>query len=321
MSKKLTNDEFLQKLKERNSNVTPLEEYKSAWVKIQFKCNLCNDIFKSTPTNICMIRSCKKCYEKDKFKFQNHEEFIKFSKNLFGDQFIYLSSFKTLKEPIKFKCVICEKTIDQRTDQHLKRGCRSCIKSKQIQGQTLTNEQFLERLKKVHGDRFVPLDTYVKSYIKMKYLCTLCNNINYSKPNSLLESKGCIYCSMSMGENRIRCILNDYKIEYIQEHIFPDCKSIRHLEFDFYIPSLNLCIEYQGPQHYRIFKFNACSQEQAEKSFEITKRNDLIKKNYCAENGIKLIEIKYTQFKGIEYILKQNGIIPDCKSLPKDGSF
>ena len=32
---------------------------------------------------------------------------------------------------------------------------------------------------------------------------------------------------------------------------FKDCKDKRQLPFDFYLPSYNVCIEYQGEQHYR----------------------------------------------------------------------
>jgi len=64
-------------------------------------------------------------------------------------------------------------------------------------------------------------------------------------------------------------------------------KFCRPLFFDFYIPSLNTVIEYDGEQHFRAStKFGGLK-------FDTTVENDLIKNNYCKENNINLIRIPY----------------------------
>ena len=57
-------------------------------------------------------------------------------------------------------------------------------------------------------------------------------------------------------------------------------KSCRILEdyvsFDFYLPEHNICIEYDGQQHYRpVNKFGG------EPQFKIGQKNDNIKSQYC----------------------------------------
>ena len=60
----------------------------------------------------------------------------------------------------------------------------------------------------------------------------------------------------------------------------------------------NICIEYQGKQHYEpILYFGG------EDNFELIVKHDKIKKNYCVENNIKLIEISYLDFNNITTIL------------------
>lgn len=60
------------------------------------------------------------------------------------------------------------------------------------------------------------------------------------------------------------------------------------LPFDFYLPELNICIEYDGEQHFKENRHFG-GKEYLEK----TKYHDQIKNEYCKNNNIKLIRIKY----------------------------
>ena len=75
------------------------------------------------------------------------------------------------------------------------------------------------------------------------------------------------------------------------------------MRFDFYIPHLNLCIEFDGELHYKPVKFFG-----GKKSFEKAKYLDQVKNKYCELNKINLIRISYMQFNDINYILEK--IIP-----------
>lgn len=68
---------------------------------------------------------------------------------------------------------------------------------------------------------------------------------------------------------------------------FDECKNKRHLPFDFYIPEQNLCIEFNGTQHYKMSTYFG------EESFKKTQINDEIKRNFCKENNVQLLIIKY----------------------------
>ena len=83
--------------------------------------------------------------------------------------------------------------------------------------------------------------------------------------------------------------------------MFKECKNIFPLPFDFYIPHKDICIEYDGEQHYKPIEYFG-----GVKKFKRLKRNDNIKNKYCKENNIKLIRIKYSQYKNIDKILKKS---------------
>ena len=70
--------------------------------------------------------------------------------------------------------------------------------------------------------------------------------------------------------------------------------------FDFYIPKSNICIEYDGMQHYQPIEHFGGEERQKEDNIR-----DNIKTEYCKNNNIKLIRISYLDFEKIEEILKQ----------------
>ena len=97
--------------------------------------------------------------------------------------------------------------------------------------------------------------------------------------------------------------LKALNIKYIEQYKFNDCIYKDKLIFDFYIPSLNTCIEYDGEGHYKPFRFNK-DKETMQKKLEETQIRDAIKTQYCKDNNIKLIRIPYFEFDNIDEILK-----------------
>lgn len=87
-------------------------------------------------------------------------------------------------------------------------------------------------------------------------------------------------------------------IEFIEQFRFDDCRYKNPLPFDFYLPKLNVLIEFDGEQHDRPIE-----RWGGEKAFVLQKKRDLIKNEYCIDKKIKLIRIKY--YENIEKKLEQ----------------
>lgn len=103
---------------------------------------------------------------------------------------------------------------------------------------------------------------------------------------------------MSRAEKKIADYLMGNGLAFIREHYFNDLTHKGKplvLFFDFYLPKYNVCIEYDGQQHYT-HEFNG-------KHTGNLARNDYIKTQYCKKNGVKLLRIKYTQFHFIEKVI------------------
>jgi hypothetical protein len=107
----------------------------------------------------------------------------------------------------------------------------------------------------------------------------------------------------SYGEQEVGKILDDLSIRYEKEYEFTDCTNTkegrfcRKLPFDFYLPELNTCIEYDGEQHFK--ESNLYGPEK----FLATKKNDVLKNDFCKKNNIKLIRLHY-KLKDLEENLK-----------------
>ena len=77
-------------------------------------------------------------------------------------------------------------------------------------------------------------------------------------------------------------------------------------KFDFYLPMLNTCIEYDREQHFsKIFNFDT------DKSFQQRQQHDIEKNNYCLNNGITLIRIPYIQYS----FLNIKDLLPDSSNF------
>lgn len=102
----------------------------------------------------------------------------------------------------------------------------------------------------------------------------------------------------SKGEHKIRNYLIEQNLKYNLQKKFDDCKNVRPLPFDFYIPKYKTLIEFNGIQHYE-----PISHFGGEEQLRIQKKNDAIKKKFAKENGFDFIEISYEKENDIVKIL------------------
>jgi protein-arginine kinase activator protein McsA len=172
-------------------------------------------------------------------------------------------------------------------------GCKPCF----CVSRRKPVEKFLEQAHDIHGNLYdYSSMQYVDTNTKIAIICTRCKKTFYQMPSLHIgQGNGCPHC-ISRGEKKIAAILNVLGIKYEKEARFPDCRGIggKPLRFDFYIPSLNICIEYDGRQHW----------DKSSKFWnQWLKKHDKIKNNFCKSKGIKLRRISNADFEKIKPIL------------------
>lgn len=182
-------------------------------------------------------------------------------------------------------------------DVFLNSECKEC--------QRLTYNEVKRR---IESQGYTLLSTEYKSYHdKLLVQCPQGHTYEVQLAN-FDYGKRCPHCqNVYKGENKIKEVLDSFNIEYKIQYVFKDCKYVQVMPFDFYIPSLNLCIEYDGEQHFKPICFGGSyTKEELQERFQIRKLKDEIKNEYCKTNNIKLLRIPYTEFDNIEHILKNN---------------
>lgn len=118
----------------------------------------------------------------------------------------------------------------------------------------------------------------------------------------------CNICTAKISniEFKVQDFLENNNIRYTSQYRFKECKDKKPLPFDFYLKDYNACIEVDGEQHFYNNGFYLKSNR-PDTSFEDRQKKDKIKDDFCKENRILLIRLKYNKIRNGEFekILKQ----------------
>lgn len=204
------------------------------------------------------------------------------------------------------QCQYCqEKTVrlvrsgDLRSGKSTNCGCRKREKLQERNKKTAKNitGQYFGYLEAIE-----PTEKRQNTYVVWKCICHNCGKIHYATVHDLLKGHtiSCGCATMSCGELKIKQLLEENNIPFIQEYsfndcIFPDTNSKGY--FDFFVNN-NYIIEFDGSQHFSSMKYNNCGWNTQENHLKI-KEHDKVKNNYCFIHDIPLIRIPYTHYKNI----------------------
>jgi very-short-patch-repair endonuclease len=287
---KYTNEEFINKSNKIHNNKFNYElvKYINAHTKIKLICSV-HGIFEQLPYQHLNGHGCKKCADKEngKNKRKGKNKFIEESKKIHHNKYDYsLINYMNAHTKIKIICKehgIFEQTPSAHTNN--KQGCPICANNIK-----LTIEQFIEKSIISHNNKYnYSLANYIDNRTKIKIICPIHGEFE-QRPTDHMRGIGCQICQDSKGEKTIKEFLNNKNIEYINQKKFDGCKYKRNLKFDFYLPKYNIVIEYDGQQHYTTYRF-----EKNTDKLKIRQLRDEIKTEYCKNNNIQLIRIKYNE--------------------------
>lgn len=265
--------------------------FKSLDTKILIICPKHGEFWQK-PKNHVNGNGCPLCgiEKRNKSLESNQEIFVGKANMIHNYKYSYTKTkYKSVNVLVTITCPI-HGDFTQKPGTHLSgSGCQLCGKSIKK-----TTSSFISEAIGVHRNRY----DYSKSEYRGAYekICIICPEHGEFLQGARyhLQGQGCPKCQKSLGEIKIGDFLKDKNIEYIEQHRFLDCKNKNTLPFDFYLPSYNMCIEYDGRQH-----SNTDSKYYSDDIFI----NDNIKTKYCIDNSVELIRISYRDYKNIEDIL------------------
>lgn len=276
---KKTHEEYVAEVIKINPYIDVMEKYNGAQTKILHRCKKDDYEWYVRPDDILHGQGCPRCSGIERYC---HEEYVKKVAEINPDIEV-LERYINSKTKILHRCkidgyewYISPSAILQR------QGCPKCAGNAKI-----THEEYIANVAKINPDIEV-LGQYIGYNVKILHKCNIDNHEWYIPPNNILHGVGCPKCNTSKGEKAIEEWIKKQGFLYETQKRFSDCRDKNPLPFDFYLPEYNICIEYQGQQHYESIKyFGGVSK------FENQVKKDNIKKEYCQKNNILLFEIPY----------------------------
>lgn len=248
------------------------------------------------------------------------KKFVEQARQVHGEKYDYsLVDYVDVDTNVIINCPIHGNFLQTPYTHKTGSGCKKCRSEKLSLKFRDDINSFILKANKIHNNNYdYSLVKYTNQMTKVEIICK--NHGNFMQmPYSHLNGKGCPVCKESKGEKLIRDFLNKHNILFIPQYKFDDCMNKRKLPFDFYLPDYNVCIEFQGKQHFSI-KYGGFGASQETALCNLTKLqiNDNIKKQYCSNKGIELLTISYNEnineilsikFKGILHLSNEDDII------------
>ena len=101
---------------------------------------------------------------------------------------------------------------------------------------------------------------------------------------------------MSKGEDYIVSLLRATHMKFEREKTFPDLHGKRNvpLRFDFYLPSLEILVEYDSEIH-----FQQIAHSTTHRGYLAARERDRKKNSYCLARNLKLYRIPYWELSTI----------------------
>jgi len=242
-NKKLTQEEAVANLKQKHPNYDFSKFiYINARKPSTVKCD------KGHEWNVCYYSSmtgcgCPECIKEKKPEMKR----LKFSTVIGNLQKIHpdydFSQFEYTHHKAK-SLVTCSKGhtwLASYSKLVIGHGCPECLKR--------TQEEAIQNMQEQRPDYDFSLFEYKSSIIKSTVKCDK-GHVFLMRYSKIMEGVGCPECKMSKGEYRIKKWLKQHNIHFEVQKTFKDAKYKDYLRWDFFIPSENLLIEYNGRQHY-----------------------------------------------------------------------
>lgn len=316
-------EEFVQKLKKKFGDKYDYSKtkYVTNRDKVIVICPIHGE-FLNSPTHLLREGrgGCQQCNSiiRGKKRCINRDELIKKAITIHGDKYIYdkiedYDNHNSFVTDILIT-IICRKHGEfqiKRTYFLCGHGCKIC-------GEEYSNEcnksraksfnDFVENATKIHGNNLNFDKSKLTYETRKSKIIVTCNKYAdhgdfETIGSSIISGHGCKKCNQSFGEREIYNYLTVNNINFVTQKRFSDCRNTYTLPFDFYIESKNLCVEFDGEQHFRPVK-----RFGGEEEFKKLQERDNIKTNYCEKNNIHFLRLTY---KDLDDGLIQNKL-DDC---------
>lgn len=261
---------------------------------MEIKCLQCNNIIKINKFSNFFAKNkrygCKQCNGLWRER-ENKLNLIKEKYDILDTEVINTHTYYQIKCK---QCGHIRKSSLRNLYRNLECGCQTKVLRNR------TSEEFINECNQYYNNELELIGLYKNQTTKVLLRHKPCGMIWSVRPADIIHGRShCPKCRTqeSLGAKKIRTILEEKNISFIQEYQLPNSRQ----RLDFFLPDYNLGIEYNGKQHYEYIEFFHKNEE----GFKKCKERDIRKQNICKENNINLLNISYEEDNNIEKILQK----------------
>ena len=287
----LSHQQYIERLEAIHPCIVPVEQYINAKTQILHFCQRHKVEWYVAPDDVLHGCGCPECAKESfrKSRMRTQDEYIS-ELSIKNPDLILIGDYLGNNMPTKHYCKIHDYTFNIAPNSTLAgHGCKYCLSDKIRAKQFKSEDVYIAELKEKRPDVKL-VGKYLGALVPTEHLCLEHNVIWKVAPANIFYGNGCPQCYESKGERLVRLWLEKHLIEYIPQKKFDDCIDIQHLSFDFYLPYYNTLIEVNGKQHYEPIEYFG-----GQEKFNIQIKHDNMKKQYCEDNGIRLLCIRYDE--------------------------
>lgn len=300
---KKTHEQYVEEVNSLGNNeYEVLEKYTRSCNPTKMRHKKCGKTFNMRPNQFISQGSrCPVCSMKEAGikRAKSSKQFKKEIYDLVGKEYTVLGKYVRTRDKVLAKHNDCERNFYMSPGDFVRGArCPHCFGTFRK-----TTTEFKKDVYDLVGDEFTVLGEYLNNKADITMRHNKCGRIYTTKPNCFLNGNRCAECYESSGEEAVASYLDEKEIHYEREYTFEDCFNINVLRFDFALfkeKELITLIEYQGQQHYAPVKLFG-----GEEAFGKQIKRDKIKRDYCKDNNIPLIEIPYTEKDIGRYLSKR----------------
>lgn len=259
--------------------------YKNSKSLIQIKCNTHNGYIWQEPTNHLRNGGCAICSENKKM---TTDEFIEKANKIHNNKYTYEKTIYIKSH--SYVTITCKKHGDfsQTSYSHLAgRGCKICGEESSASKQPSTKEEFIEKAKKIHNDKFDYENVnYVNAQTKVLIYCKKHKGTFEQTPDNHLNNN-CNICSQrGYSKKAIAWLEYIVKKENIKIQHAENGKELRIDKklIDGFCKETNTCYEFYGnywhgnPKMYKDdFVNTVCNKTMKQLYDETIAKEELIK--------------------------------------------
>ena len=301
-NRKQTTEDFIKRAIEIHGDKYDYTKtnYKGAYEPICIICPVHGEFWQTPTSHLNGKHGCKQCaiIQNANKKRITQSDFIEICHHIHNNKYDY-SKVKYIDIKTKV-CIICpehgEFWVSPDKIIHRHSGCPKCGIKNRSQSRLLTTEQFIEKARKIHGDKY---DYSKVEYTKAnKKVCIICPEHGefWMSPNKHLNKQSCPKCNKYSKKEIIlyEHVKNHYSNKIVISN-YTNKNILGKQSLDIFLPNEKIAIEYQGAQH-----FKPISIYGGYEGFLATCNRDKIKYKKCLDSGIKLFYFTYNKNDVIE---------------------